>query len=110
MPTSLELGLKYTCRKVNRVRHALEMRTNGTRHDITNTNHLRGEKEEEGRGFKRVHNPMGKAKPLNLLNIIAWLISTCSHPCPFCLRLGDRALAPCVYIQSQRKETSKQAI
>ena len=56
MPTSLELGPKSTCRKVNKGYHALEMRTNGTRHDITNTNHLRGEKEEEGRGFKRVHN------------------------------------------------------
>ena len=46
---------------------------------------------------------------------IAWLISTCLHPCPFCLRLGDRALAPCVlapcvYIQIQRQETSRRAM
>ena len=39
---------------------------------------------------------MREAKPLNLLNIAAWLISTCSHPRPFCLHLGDRALAPCI--------------
>ena len=32
---------KYRCRKVNRGRHTLEMRMNGTRHDIPNTNHLR---------------------------------------------------------------------
>ena len=41
MPTSLEHGPKYRCRKVNRSFHTLEMRTNGTRHDIPNTNHLR---------------------------------------------------------------------
>ena len=41
MPISLEHGLKYRCRKVNRGRHILEMRTNGTRHDIPNTNHLK---------------------------------------------------------------------
>ena len=39
---------------------------------------------------------MREAKPLNLLNIAAWLISTCSHARPFCLHLGDRALAPCI--------------
>ena len=39
---------------------------------------------------------MGEARPLNLLTIAAWLTSTCLHPCPFCLRLGNRALAPCV--------------
>ena len=41
MPTSLEHGPKYRCRKVNRGRHTLEMNTNGTRHDIPNPNHLR---------------------------------------------------------------------
>ena len=45
MPTSLEHGPKYKCRKVNRGRHTLEMRMNGTRHDILNTNLLR----EKGR-------------------------------------------------------------
>ena len=38
---------------------------------------------EEGRGFKGVHNQMGEAEPLNLLNMAAWLISTC-----FLLALG----------------------
>ena len=56
---------------------------------------------------------MGEARLLNLLNIATWLISTCSHPYPFSLRLGDRALAPsvlapCVYMQRQRQETSRQ--
>ena len=46
MPTSLEHGPKYRCRKVNRGSHALEMRTNGTQHDIPNTNRLR---EKDGR-------------------------------------------------------------
>ena len=58
---------------------------------------------------------MGEARPLNLLNIAAWLISTCLHPHPFCLCLGDHALAPCilvscVYMQRQRQETSRQAM
>ena len=58
---------------------------------------------------------MGEARPLNLLNTVAWLISTCSHPHPFCLRLGDCALAPCilascVYMERQRQETSRQAM
>ena len=52
MLTSLEHGPKYKCRKVNRGRHTLEMRTNGTRHDIPNTTSLREKREEEGRGFK----------------------------------------------------------
>ena len=41
MPTSLEYGPKYNCKKINRGRHALKMRTNGTWHDIPNTTHLR---------------------------------------------------------------------
>ena len=45
MPKSLEHGLKYRCRKVNRGHHTLEMRTNGTWHDIPNTTRLR----EKGR-------------------------------------------------------------
>ena len=45
MPTSLEHGLKYRCRKINRGRHTLKMRTNGTQYDIPNTTHLR----EKGR-------------------------------------------------------------
>ena len=58
---------------------------------------------------------MGEARPINLPNIATWLISTCSHPRPFCLCLGDRALAPCVlalfvYRQRQRQETSRQAM
>ena len=48
MPTFLEHGLKYMCKKVNRGCHTLEMRTNGTWHDISNTTHLRekGRREE----------------------------------------------------------------
>ena len=41
MPTSLEHGLKYRCRKLNRDCHTLEMRTNGTWHDIPYTTRLR---------------------------------------------------------------------
>ena len=41
MPTSLEYGLKYKYKKVNRGLHTLEMRTNGTQHDIPNIDHLR---------------------------------------------------------------------
>ena len=45
MPTSLEHGSKYRCRKVNRDCHTLEVRMNGTWHDIPNTTLLR----EKGR-------------------------------------------------------------
>jgi len=41
MPTSLEHGPKYMCRKVNRDRHTLEIKTNGTQYDRPNTNYLR---------------------------------------------------------------------
>ena len=52
---------------------------------------------------------MGDARPLKLLNIATWLISTCLCLRPFCLCLGDRALSPstftpCVYMQRQRQE------
>ena len=46
MPISLEHDPKFRCWKVNEGRHTLEMRTNGTRHDIPNTTHLR---EKRGR-------------------------------------------------------------
>ena len=45
MPISLEHDPKYRCKKVNKGRYTLEMRTNDTRHDIPNTTHLR----EKGR-------------------------------------------------------------
>ena len=40
MPASLEHGPKYRCRKMNRGCHTLKIRTNATKHDIPNTNHL----------------------------------------------------------------------
>ena len=70
---------------------------------------------KEGKEFKRLHNQMGEASPLQRLNIVAWLISTCLVPSPLCLHLGERALAPyvltpCVYMQRQEQETNKQAM
>ena len=56
MPTSLEHGPKYRHKKVNKGHHTLEMRTNGTRHDIPNTTHLREKEGEEGRGLKEYIN------------------------------------------------------
>ena len=49
MPTSLKHGPKYRCKKINKGCHTLEIRTNGTRHDIPNTTHLR-EKERKNKG------------------------------------------------------------
>ena len=48
MPTSQEHGPQYRCKKVNKGCHTLEIRTNGTCHDISNTTHLRekGRREE----------------------------------------------------------------
>ena len=84
MPTSLEHGpkyrcrffkkkRKYRCRKINRGHHTLEMRTNGKRYDIPNTTHLREKRMRKERVLKST-KPKGKAKLLNLLNTIAWLI------------------------------------
>ena len=70
MLTSLEYGPKYRCRKINRGRHTLEIMTNGTKHDIPNTNHLR-EKGMRKEGVKRVNNQRERIKLLNLLNIAA---------------------------------------
>ena len=58
---------------------------------------------------------MGEAKSLNLLNTTTWHVSNCLRLHPFFLHLGDRALAPCVlapcvYMQRQRQETSRQAM
>ena len=52
MPTSLEHGPKYKCRKINRGCHTLDMRMNDTQHDIPNTNHLREKGERKGGGLK----------------------------------------------------------
>ena len=65
MLISLEHGPKYKCRKINRGRHTLEMRTNGTWHDVPNTIHLREKGRRKEWGFKGVHNQIGKARPLN---------------------------------------------
>ena len=59
MPTSLEHGLKYRYKKVNKSRHALEMRTNGTWHDIPNTTHLK-EKGRRKEGVLKSTKPKGK--------------------------------------------------
>ena len=52
MPTSLEHGLKYRCRKVNRDRHTLKIRTNDTWPDIPNTTHLRDKLGRKEGGLK----------------------------------------------------------
>ena len=67
------------------------------------------------KGGLKSTNQMGKARPLNLLNTAARLILTCLHPHPFCLRLGDCALASsvpasCVHMQKQSQETRRQAM
>ena len=48
MPTSLEHGLKYRCGKINRGRHTLDMRMNGTQHDIPNINFLKEKGRRKG--------------------------------------------------------------
>ena len=64
MPTSLEHDPKYKCKKVNRGRHTLEMRTNGTCRDIPNTTHLREKgRRKEGGGFKEYKTKWEKLDP-----------------------------------------------
>ena len=52
MPTSLEHGPKYRCRKINKGCHTLEMRMNGTQYDIPNIPHLREKGRRKERGLK----------------------------------------------------------
>ena len=60
-------------------------------------------------------NHLGGARPPNLLNIsLCELASSCLHPCHFYLSLGGCTLAPsanapCVYMQRQKKQVSRQA-
>ena len=63
MPTSLEYDPKYRCRKVNRGRHTLEMRTNGTQHDIPNTTYLREKRVRNEGGLKEYITKWGKLDP-----------------------------------------------
>ena len=87
---------------------SLEMRTNGTWHDIPNTNHLREKRGRKEGGLKRVHNQRGEAKLLNLLTIATWLnhmhafaslLLVPGKPCPNSMRPH-----PCVYVQRQSKK------
>ena len=52
MPTSLQHGPKYRCRKVNRGCHTLEMRKNGTQQVIPNITHLSGKEGRKKGGLK----------------------------------------------------------
>ena len=63
MPTSLEYGPKYRCRKVNMGRHTLEMRTNDTQHDIPNTTHLREKGGRRKGGLKEYITEWEKLDP-----------------------------------------------
>ena len=64
---------------------------------------------------EREREPLGEARPPNLLNIAIFrLMSSCLHPCPFFLCLGSHAiapniLAPSVYMQQTKKAASRQA-
>ena len=63
MPTSLKHGPKYKCRKINRGRHTLKTRTNGTEHDIPNTNHLRKKRRRKEGCFKEYITKWDKLDP-----------------------------------------------
>ena len=47
MPTSLEHGPEYKCKKINRGCHSLEIKTNGTWYDIPNITHLKDKGRKE---------------------------------------------------------------
>ena len=86
MPTSLKHDLKYRCEKVNRSCHTLEMRTNGTWHDIPNTNHLRekgGRKEGDLKEYITKWERFPKSTEHSRLAYIHMLASS-----PFLLALG----------------------
>ena len=63
MPTSLEYGLNYRCRKVNRGCHTLEIRMNGTWHDKTKTTHLREKTRRNEGGLKEYINKWDRLDP-----------------------------------------------
>ena len=59
----LKHGLNYRCRRVNRGLHTLEMRTNGTWHDIPNTTHLREKRGRKEGGLKEYITKWEKLDP-----------------------------------------------
>ena len=63
MPISLEHDLKYICREINRDRHTLKMRMNGTQHDIPNTIHLREKGKRKEGGLKEYKTKWEKLDP-----------------------------------------------
>ena len=63
MPISLKYGPKYKCMEIKRGRHTLEIRKNGTRYDIPNTNHLKEKGKRKERGLKEYITKGKKAKP-----------------------------------------------
>ena len=63
MPTSLEHDPKYRCRIVNRGCHTLEMRMNGTWHDIPNTTHLREKERRKERVLKEYKTKQERLDP-----------------------------------------------
>ena len=65
MPTSLEHDPKYRCKNVNRGRLTLEMRTNGTWHDIPNTTHLREKERRRKGGLKEDITKWERLDPYN---------------------------------------------
>ena len=89
MPTSLEHGPKYRSRKVNRGRHPLEMRTNGTWHDIPNTTHLLEKGRRKEGVLKEYKTKWERLDPLNLLNIAAY-----RHACILALFACARETVP----------------
>ena len=65
MPTSLEYDPKYRCRKANKGHHTLEIRTNGTQHDIPNTTHLREKERRRKGGLKEDITKWERLDPYN---------------------------------------------
>ena len=63
MPTSLDHGPKYRCRKINRGRHTLEMRKNGTWHNIPYINHLREKERRKERVLKEYKTKWERLDP-----------------------------------------------
>ena len=70
---------------------------------------------EKGLKERERGDRFGGARPPNSLIIaLCRLASSCLHSCTFCSQLGGRThapsiLAPCVYMERQKKQASRQA-
>ena len=79
MLASLEHGPKYRHKKVNKGRHTLEMRTNGTKHDIPN-GYISSHGAEKGKGMHKAIGIMAMHPKWLLPDKASWASDETTQP------------------------------